>query len=70
MDKKDITRLINIMKPHLEHKRKRKRTNVDMDELLSLKMVGMSDTKCADYFNVSPSTIYRRVKELKKAGKL
>lgn len=56
------------MKPHLEPKRKR--TNVDMDELLSLKMVGMSDTKCADYFNVSPSTIYRRVKELKKVGKL
>lgn len=68
MDEKDIARLINIMKPHIEPKRKR--TNVDMDELLSLKMVGMSDTKCADYFNVSPSTIYRRVQELKKAGKL
>ena len=68
MDDKDIARLINIMKPHIEPKRKR--TNVDMDELLSLKMVGMSDTKCADYFNVSPSTIYRRVQELKKAGKL
>ena len=68
MDDKDIARLINIMKPHIEPKRKR--TNVDMDELLSLKMVGMSDGKCADYFNVSPSTIYRRVQELKKAGKL
>ena len=68
MDDKDIARLINIMKPHIEPKRKR--TNVDMDELLSLKMVGMSDAKCADYFNVSPSTIYRRVQELKRAGKL
>lgn len=68
MDDKDIARLINIMKPHIEPKRKR--TRIDMDELLSLKMVSMSDAKCADYFNVSPSTIYRRVQELKKAGKL
>lgn len=68
MDDKDIVRLINIMKPHIESKRKR--TRIDMDELLSLKMVGMSDAKCADYFNVSPSTIYRRVQELKKEGKL
>lgn len=49
---------------------KRNRAHVDMDELLSLKMVGMSDGKCADYFNVSPSTIYRRVQQLKKEGKL
>lgn len=49
---------------------KRNRAHVDMDELLSLKMVGMSDTKCADYFEVSPSTIYRRVQQLKKEGKL
>ena len=68
MDDKDIARLINIMKPHIEPKHKC--TRIDMDELLSLKMVGMSDAKCADYFNVSPSTIYRRVQELKKAGKL
>ena len=68
MDDKDIVRLINIMKPHIEPKRKR--TRIDMDELLSLKMVGMSDAKCADYFNVSPSTIYRRVQELKQEGKL
>ena len=68
MDDKDIVRLINIMKPHIESKRNR--AYVDMDELLSLKMVGMSDAKCADYFNVSPSTIYRRVQQLKKEGKL
>lgn len=68
MDDKDIARLINIMKPHIEPKRKR--TRIDMDELLSLKMVGMSDEKCADYFNVSSSTIWRRVQELKKEGKL
>lgn len=68
MDDKDIARLINIMKPHIEPKRKR--TRIDMDELLSLKMVGMSDEKCADYFNVSPSTIWRRVQELKQEGKL
>lgn len=68
MDDKDIVRLINIMKPHMESKRNR--AQVDMDELLSLKMVGMSDAKCADYFNVSPSTIYRRVQQLKKEGKL
>ena len=68
MDDKDIVRLINIMKPHIEAKRNR--AYVDMDELLSLKMVGMSDAKCADYFNVSPSTIYRRVQQLKKEGKL
>ena len=68
MDDKDIVRLINIMKPHIESKRTR--AYVDMDELLSLKMVGMSDAKCADYFNVSPSTIYRRVQQLKKEGKL
>lgn len=68
MDDKDIVRLINIMKPHIESKRNR--AQVDMDELLSLKMVGMSDAKCADYFNVSPSTIYRRVQQLKKEGKL
>ena len=68
MDDKDIVRLINIMKPHIESKRTR--AHVDMDELLSLKMVGMSDAKCADYFNVSPSTTYRRVQQLKKEGKL
>lgn len=68
METEDVIKLINIMKPHLEPKRRR--VKIDMDELLSLKMMGMSDEDCAKYFQVSSSTIYRRVRELIKEGRL